>query len=226
MKKTLVAVALLSISAISSAQDSGFYGVVGYGVGKVKSDVANYSVSSGSLSYTQNSDTSGKGLFGGIGYNIDKNLAAEVVYLDFSGFSANQTLTASNAVISGSTWNGSITANQKITADGFSVSGKYGVNLNKETKVYGRLGLARVAVKNDITVRGSGTVNGNSVSAGVGLSYKDTSTVPVFGLGVEYDVTQKIALRAEYMHIDKVGDKNTTGESAVKFYNIQTVFKF
>jgi opacity protein-like surface antigen len=227
MKKKLLAIALTLAASTAFAQQAGsMYGIVGYGVGKVNSDVSSFSASSGDLTYTQNSDTSGTGAFGGIGFNIDKNLAAEITYLDFGGFSANQTLTADNAVISGYTYDGTISVNQKIKANGFSVSAKYSYDLNKESRIYGRLGLARVTVKNDIAISGSGTVDGNSVSAGTGLSYKDTSTVPVIGLGFEYDLTQKVALRAEYMHISKVGDKQTTGESSVKFYNVQTVFKF
>jgi opacity protein-like surface antigen len=227
MKKKLLAVALtLATSSVFAQQAGSMYGIVGYGVGKVKSDVTNISASEGGLTYTQNSDTSGKGAFGGIGFNIDKNLAAEITYLDFSGFSANQTLTADNAVIDGDTYDGTISVNQKIKANGFSVSAKYSYDLNKEARIYGRLGLARVTVKNDIAISGSGTINGDSISAGAGLSYKDTSTVPVVGLGFEYDLTQKVALRAEYMHISKVGNQQTTGESAVKFMNVQTVFKF
>ncbi len=228
MRKLLITavIGLVTTTSVLAQEAGSMYGVIGYGVGKVKSDVSGYSVSSGSLSYTQGADTSGRGIFGGIGFNIDKNLAAEITYLDFSGFTANQTLTASNAVINGDTWNGSISANQKISADGYSVSAKYGYDLNKESRIYGRLGLARVTVKNDIVISGSGTINGNSVSAGTSLSYKDTSTVPVIGLGYEYDLSKKVALRAEYMYIDKVGDKIRTGESSVKFYNVQTVFKF
>lgn len=227
MKKVLISVLLAGISSAVMAQDAGsMYGIVGYGVSKVKSSFEDATVTSGSLSYTQTADNKGNGFLGGLGYNIDKNLAVELMYHDISGFNYNQDLTASNAVIDGDTWNGSIGYKQKVSATAFSLTGKYGIDVAQDLRLYGRAGLARVEVKNQWTVAGSGTVNGNSLSGGIAGTYKDTSTVPVVGAGIEYAFNKSVSLRGEYTYMSDVGNKATTGESSVKTYNIQTVFKF
>ena len=100
------------------------------------------------------------------------------------------------------------------------------MKLDSTSKVYGRLGVTQVKVKNDVAVSGSGTIGGTTASVRGSLSFDETKTVPLFGIGYEYDLNKQTSLRAEYTHIDTVGAKNTTGESAVNMLTIQTKFKF
>ena len=117
-------------------------------------------------------------------------------------------------------------SNQDVKATALAFSAKYDFKLDSTSKVYGRVGFTQVKVKNDIGVSGSGTIGGRSGNVVASLSYDETKTVPLFGIGYEYDLNKKTSLRAEYTHIDTVGAKNTTGESAVNMLTLQTKFKF
>ena len=227
MKKAMIALAAtLALTAAQAQSDSKWYGIAGLGTASVKSDLSDYSASSGTLTVNQSVDTKGNVFFGGIGYQFDDLLAFEAQYIDIRGFNANQSITANNAVINGTTVNGTISANQDITATGLAFSAKYDLKLDSTSKVYGRLGVTQVKVKNDVAVSGSGTIGGTTASVRGSLSFDETKTVPLFGIGYEYDLNKQTSLRAEYTHIDTVGAKNTTGESAVNMLTIQTKFKF
>lgn len=227
MKKITIALfATVALTSTYAQTDSKWYGVAGLGTASVKSDISDLTASSGALSLTQTSDTNGKVFLGGIGYQFDELLAFEAQYLDVRGFKANQTITANNAVVNGVTINGSISANQDITATALAFSAKYDLKINSASKVYGRLGFTQVKVKNDIGVSGSGTIGGRTGNVVGSISFDETKTVPLFGLGYEYDLSKQTSLRAEYTHINTVGEKNTTGESAVNLITLQTKFKF
>lgn len=227
MKKAIIAVAAtLALTAAHADAGSKWYGIAGLGTASVKSDISDMSVSSGTLSVSQTVDTKGNALFGGLGYQFDELLAFEGQYLDLRGFGANQTITANNAIVNGTTINGSISANQDVKATAFAFSAKYDLKLDTGSKIYGRVGFTQVKVKNDIAVSGTGTIGGRTGSVVASLSYDETKTVPLFGVGFEYDLNKKTALRAEYTHINTVGAKNTTGESAVSMMTLQTKFKF
>lgn len=227
MKKVMIAVAAtLALTAAQAQSDSKWYGIAGLGTASVQSDISDMSASSGTLTATQTVDTKGNVFFGGVGYQFDDLLAFEAQYIDIRGFGANQSITATNAIVNGTTINGTISANQDVKATALAFSAKYDFKLDSTSKVYGRLGFTQVKVKNDIGVSGSGTIGGRSGNVVASLSYDETKTVPLFGIGYEYDLNKKTSLRAEYTHIDTVGAKNTTGESAVNMLTLQTKFKF
>lgn len=227
MKKVMIAVATtLALTAAQAQSDSKWYGIAGLGTANVQSDLSDMSASSGTLTATQTIDTKGNVFFGGVGYQFDDLLAFEAQYIDIRGFSANQTVTANNANVNGTTINGTFSANQDIKATSLAFSAKYDFKLDPTSKIYGRVGFTQVKVKNDVAVSGSGTIGGRSANVVASLSFDETKTVPLFGIGYEYDLNKKTSLRAEYTHIDTVGAKNTTGESAVNMLTLQTKFKF
>lgn len=227
MKKLLiVAAAALAVTAAQADGDSKWYGVAGLGTASVKSDISDMSASSGTLSISQTVDTKGNSFLGGIGYQFDDQLAFEAQYLNITGFGASQSITATNAVVNGSTINGTITANQDVSAKAYAFSAKYDWKLDSASKVYARAGFTQVKVTNDIGVSGTGTIGGTAANVKASLSFDETKTVPLFGIGYEYDLSKTLAMRAEYTRIDTVGKKNTTGESAVDMLTLQTKFKF
>ena len=47
-----------------------------------------------------------------------------------------------------------------------------------------------------------------------------------YGVGVGWNLSKNVALRAEYQQYNNVGDENTTGQSDVSVMGINGIFKF
>ena len=114
--------AVLALTAAQAQSDSKWYGIAGLGTASVQSDLSDMSASSGTLTATQTIDTTGNVFFGGVGYQFDDLLAFEAQYIDIRGFNANQTVTANNAVVNGTTINGTFSANQDIKATALALT--------------------------------------------------------------------------------------------------------
>jgi opacity protein-like surface antigen len=50
------------------------------------------------------------------------------------------------------------------------------------------------------------------------------SVDPLVGIGVAWHLTHRMALRAEYTRFVNVGDKHTTGEMNIDFYNLGVTY--
>jgi len=222
VKKLLIAAAIsLIMTAAHADPDSRWYGVAGLGVASGHSDQSDLSTSSSTGSYYQAVDTKGNVLMGGAGYQLDDQLAIEATYFDMRGFGIKRSATYNSAPVLA----GSESINNDIKAEAFSLSAKYDFKLNNSSKFYGRMGLAQANVKNDQTYSGSLTVAGKQQSSAQSTSTEKTKIVPYFGLGYEYDLNNSLALRTEFIRINTIGDKDTTGESAFNMITLQTKLK-
>ena len=225
MKPLLLAPALLLAALSGDASAEGFYLLSGYGLAQIDSGLGNQSASSGSLTATVKVDTSGQGWTLGGGYQINNVLSFEGGYLNISGLGATANLTANNAVINGNTVNGTMTANQTVTGNAWYIAPRASYHTG-DWDFFVKGGMAFAKVKSRFSISGAGTVNGNAISGSYVYSVTDDSTVPMLGLGAQYDLNKHFSLRGEFVWLDKIGNKDTTGASAVKLWMLSGAYRF
>ena len=131
------------------------------------------------------------------GYQINKNFAAEFGYTD---------LGKAEASVSGF-------GSASIKATGFEVVGVGIMPINPQWSVYGKLGFFRWDAKLD---DGTGLI-GSASASGTDLTY---------GVGVGWNLSKNVALRAEYQQYNNVGDEETTGQADVSVMGINGIFRF
>lgn len=108
------------------------------------------------------------------GYNVDKNFALEASYFSLGKISATVK-------------SGSVTGYADGKATGFELAGVVKHNFTDEFGGFAKMGLARV----------SATANAN-VPGVLSETQDTTSTQPVFGLGLTYNMTKELAVRTEF----------------------------
>ena len=97
-------------------------------------------------------------------------------------------------------------------ASGFQVSGIGTFPLGAGFDLIGKVGIAQTKLE----LTGSSFWTDTSA----------TSTKLAVGIGAQYNVSQSVAIRAQYEDLGKVGDVNTTGESKVTLLTAGVVFRF
>lgn len=225
MKPLFFATSLLLAAISSNASAEGFYMLGGYGLAQIDSDLGNQSASSGSLTATVKVDSNGQGWTLGGGYKINDVLSVEGGYLNISGLSATASLTANNAVINGNTVNGTLSATQTVTGNAWYLAPRVSYRTG-DWDLFVKGGLAFAQVKSRFSVSGAGTVNGNALSGSYVYSVTDDSTVPMLGLGAQYDLSKEFGVRGEFVWLDKIGNKSTTGASAVRLWMLSGAYRF
>jgi opacity protein-like surface antigen len=91
--------------------------------------------------------------------------------------------------------------------------------LGEKIELYGRLGFLFASVKREFTSR----INGQR-----GLSYSasgDSQDV-VYGVGVNFNINQAYAIRAEYQVLDDVGESGRTGTEDLDFVSVGMIVRF
>ncbi len=220
-----MATSLLLATFSGNASAEGFYLLGGYGLAQIDSDVGNQSATSGSLTTTITVDTKGQAWTLGGGYQFNDVLSLEGGYLNISGLSASASLTANNAVINGNTINGTLKASQTVTGNAWYIAPRASYR-NGDWDLFIKGGLAFAQVKSRFNITGAGTVNGNAISGSYVYSVTDDSTVPMLGLGAQYDVSKEFGVRGEFVWLDTIGNKNTTGASAVRLWMVSGAYRF
>lgn len=127
------------------------------------------------------------------GYNVDKNFAFEASYFSLGKISATAT-------------SGSTTGRIEAKATGFELAGVVKQNFTEDFGGFAKLGLARISADATANV------------PGVMFASQDTSsTQPVLGLGVTYNMTKELALRAEFetRRVKLGADKDTVRNFSV-----------
>ena len=93
---------------------------------------------------------------------------------------------------------------------GFQISGIGTFPLGAGFDLIGKLGIARTKL---------------DLKTFIG-TYTDTSTKLAAGIGAQYNVSNSVAIRAQYEDLGKVGDDATTGKSKITLLTAGVVFKF
>ena len=207
MKTTAIFCLLALCATTASAQTSGFYG--GASIGQAKVDMDNSSDDSAKLatelgftnisSSQDDSDTSWK-IFAG--YKLNQNLAIEGGYADLGKFQLN-----ADGILNGVT--GKLDGSVKSHAYFIDLLGVLPMG---DFSVFGKLGGAYTQTKAEASASYS--------SASASDSVKENKFSPKLGVGVEYNITQSIAIRGEFERYFNVGDDSTTGESDVDVWSV------
>ena len=147
------------------------------GVGIASADHS-YNLPGTSNGSTDGYKASGK-IFGG--YDIDPMWGVEAGYTDFKKSTFNYTNTATNTA-----------GSAQSDGNAFYVSGKATAPINDQVAVFGKLGVAR-----------NKTTLSNTTAA---FNSSDSKTEVYAGVGLQYNLNQKVALTAEYERYGKSRD--------------------
>jgi opacity protein-like surface antigen len=96
-------------------------------------------------------------------------------------------------------------------ATGLQISGTGTFPVGGKFSIIGKLGIASTDLK---------------VTSNIPSSDSATSSKLAYGIGAQYDFTEKISGRAQYDDLGTVGDNNTTGTSKVTLLSAGLVLKF
>ena len=191
------------------AADQGGYIGVSIGQSKVDLDKSEIDASLAALGLGGSTSVDDKGdsfkIFGG--YQLNRNLALELGYVNFGKFTSNTTITSGGS--------GTLNGEWKAWAVDFSVLGI--LPLGESGSLFGRLGASAWNLDVDLTASGPGGVATGSDSAS-GVS-------GVLGLGGAYKFTPNFAVRAEYERHFSVGNDDT-GKSDIDLITVGMVYHF
>lgn len=202
---------LMALAAITSsfamADDSGWYGGLNLGHSSAKFDEGNITRGLQGRGFTTTSiagddDDLGYKLFGG--YQFNKNFALEGGYFDLGEFDFTATTVPAG------------TLNGNIKLKGVNLDAVGILPLAERFSAFGRVGLNYAEAEDSFT--GTGLVNVLNPNP----SKHDTNYK--FGLGLQYDFTESLAMRAEaerYRINDAVGDKGD-----VDLVSVGLVYRF
>lgn len=134
-----------------------------------------------------------------LGWQFHKNFALEAGYFD---------LGKGKATFPG--------ANYEFKADGWGVGIVGSLPLNDQWSVFGRVAAVDVKVKQSC----SGAL------CPAGASADSTNWNGNYGLGVQWNFTKQVGVRAEYERFDKVGGTSASSKYDVDVWSLGVVVKF
>ncbi|GAC1328184.1 MAG: porin OmpA [Collimonas sp.] len=211
LTKTSGAFSLFVLAAISSpfamADDAGWYAGANVGESKAKIDDKGIANNLQGAGFTMNSITNdnrdtGYKIFGG--YQINKNLALEGGYFDLGKFGFSATTQPP----------GTLNGNIKIRGLNLDLVGI--LPITEKFSAFGRIGMNYAEARDSFSGTGLVRVSNPSPSKR-DLNYK-------VGLGLQYDVTESLALRAEaerYRINDAVGHRGD-----IDLFSVGLIYRF
>jgi OOP family OmpA-OmpF porin len=119
----------------------------------------------------------------GVGYNINSTFSAELSYHDLGGIGISSTEYDPRV--------GYIDIDGTIKATAAALSAIAKLPVNDSFGVYARLGYSQIKLKADAT--------GSAMGITVPVSTSDSANKAIYGLGADYKLNEKAALRAEYI---------------------------
>jgi OOP family OmpA-OmpF porin len=201
----MVAALLLSGVCSTYAADSYWYTGLGVGYSRVQFFPADFSSGGTFIESQKNFDA---GFRGFVGYQINRNWAAEVSYVSIGKFQYKYTLA-------------NVTQQDDYKVTGWGYSALPTVPLTDNLSLYGRLGVffsqTRTTVHNANFVVESDIGNGTSLLS---------------GFGVQYFFGGENGFRIEYENFGEVGSActpsapNCSGRANAKMLSVNAIFKF
>jgi len=191
---------LLSGGLSAHAADAEWYTGLGIGYSRVQFYPADFSSGGASNESTRTVDAGFKGF---LGYQINRNWAAEVSYVTVGKFQYKYTSI-------------SRIDDYKVTGWGFSAVPT--IPLTDSFSLYGRLGGFFSQAR--ITVRDAGVATSDEQSSQISL---------LAGFGLQYFFSGETGLRIEFENFGKVGNSTCgtcTGRANAKMLSASAVFKF
>ena len=214
MKNALgIIAAVLAVSAAGSAQaqSASWYG--GVSAGQTKSNVSAGEVNDflRSLGYgspvTSADDKDSMYKFA-LGYRFSPAVAIEGFYADLGEYSTRTNVSTPSI--------GTVSANYQ--SKGYGIDVVLSAPITQEFSVYGRLGVMQSKTEAAFGSTGSVILASNSGNK--------TKTGQHFGVGLQYDISPAIGLRAEVETFRKLGDDSTGGELKVDVVSLGAIFRF
>jgi opacity protein-like surface antigen len=208
--KHLAIAALASAIIIPSASaEGGFYGGASYGNAKNNKSQCN------KAEETLSCDKEDKGFKIVGGYQLMDNLAIELDYLDLG----ESTFDLNGYPFASGTFN---LRNGKTTYKGWGGSLVPSIKIIDNLKAFARVGFinTEVETKTDVYLDSTTSV----FLAKDNSSNRDMSTR--WGVGLQYDINEHFAIRAEYEKLPNLGDSRTTGEVDDEFTSAGVIYKF
>jgi OOP family OmpA-OmpF porin len=194
MKKIILTLLLSFISTQAFAQDSKFY--FGASGGQTKFDT-------GVTAITARLDEKDTGFKVFAGYEINENVSIEGFYADLG----NASLSGTNGQtfrINNTTYQFTSSASVSVKGTALGASILAGVPINEYVKPYAKIGFSRT--KSEVSYSGTNAPNES-----------ETNTEPMYGVGVDFNITKSIALRIEYEFYKSDGEKAKLISAGVKF---------
>ena len=142
-----------------------------------------------------------------LGYQINENFGVEGGYGGLGRYRLRTLVTAPGSSFGGGEW--------KVD-DVWTAALVGTLPLGNQFSAFGQVGLAYANV----------SLNGATPVAGGFVSRTSNETTPLLGLGLKYDITKTVAVRAEWQRYQNVGSAGTTGESNINNYSLGMQFRF
>ena len=149
------------------------------------------------------------------GYTFNPNVAVEAAYLDLG--TARRTLgwpsdIAGICIVEAiSPCTGAVRESTSATAYALAAVGV--LPLTHRMGVFGKLGFANVEAT-------------RTVAQYISASYRDTRTRPFYGLGIRYELTSNVGLRAECEKIDKAYSSDSASQLDVRALSLGLTLQF
>ena len=152
---------------------------------------------------------------GVIGYQFMRELALEASYTDLGKLRYH----ASDVLANGA--NAYTDLDAKVKGPTLAVIGA--LPLSQEWEIYARLGV----IFSKVTLEAQATLSSNAGSrTGAPSSQSSNSVDALGGVGLAWNPTKHVKLRAEYIRYSNVGDKDTTGEINIDTFNAGLTYSF
>ena len=138
----------------------------------------------------------------GAGYQLNKNVGFEANYTDFGKLTGTATVLGLPVSLSspGTGYGVAVVGTLPLT-DAFALTGKVGVE--------------------SVTFKTNASVLGLNI-----IAASASKTNATFGVGIKYNVTPTVALRAQYEDFGTVGDANSTGQAKLSLISAGITFGF
>jgi OOP family OmpA-OmpF porin len=187
-------VANAQVARPAAANETGIY--AGVGLGQTKAQDA----CSGIAGFTGSCDDKDQSYKLFVGYDFNRNFAAEVGYVDLGSISATGQV-------------GAVPVTASADATAFELVGVGKLPLSNNFSLIGKLGVVRW------------DVDSRATAGAVSASTSDTGTDLTFGFGVRYAVTRNWMVQAEWQRYNDIGNNNV-GDGNVDVLGVSVLFKF
>lgn len=152
---------------------------------------------------------------GVIGYQFMRELALEASYTDLGKLRYHASDVLASRI------NASANLDAKAKGPTLAVIGT--LPLSREWEIYARLGV----IFSKVTLEAQATLSSSAGTAtGAPSSESSNSVDALAGVGLAWNPTKHVKLRAEYIRYGNVGDKDTTGEINIDTFNAGLTYSF